>query len=882
MSTRNLSALFRPAAIALVGASNEPGSVGAVISHNLAAGGFRGRLLMVNPHEAEIAGVPCFPSVAALPVAPDLAVIATPPRTIPDIVTALGQRGARAAVVISAGLTADLRLQMLQAARPHLMRVLGPNSLGFLSPVVGINASFSHAAPLKGRLALISQSGAIATSLIDWANGRGVGFSHILSLGDMSDIDFGDVLDFLAADPETNAILLYAETITNARKFMSAGRIAARAKPVIVVKAGRSASGAKAAASHTGALAGSDAVYDAAFRRAGMLRVDSLRDLFSAAETLAAGVRVTKPDLIILTNGGGLGVLAADSLEQQGGHLANLSGPTIAALGQALPAAWSGGNPIDILGDAHGDRYTAALDVLAREHDGVAVLTMNCPTGVADGAEVTDAVIAAHARHSRLPLLGCWMGAATAAAGRARLFANGIPNFETPDEAVRGFQQLVNYARGQEALLQAPTAGGEPAQRTPDRARTIVEDALAEERTLLTEAEAKRVLSAYGIPVVETVVAATPEAAADAATRFKGPVALKILSRQITHKSDVGGVRLNLDGGAIVLTAAKDMMDAVRKRAPDAVIDGFTVQPMIRRPLAHELLLGIASDATFGPCLLFGQGGVATEIVADRAVGLPPLNDVLARDMIARTRIARLLGGYRDRPPADLAAVSAVLCALSDLLVDLPEVAELDINPLLADGDGVIALDARIVVRKAPAAVGQSRLAIRPYPADLVGTLEAGSRTLRLRPIRPEDAGRLIEMAGLTTSSDLRLRFHGGVHDLSPAAAARLSQIDYDREMVFLAEEADGAVAGVVRLVFDPDFETAEGALIVRSDMQDLGLGRSLLKHALAYARSRGARTVYGDVLRENARMLDLARHLDARFVPSPGGPALTRVELST
>ncbi len=696
----------------------------------------------------------------------------------------------------------------------------------------------------------------------------------------MSDIDFGDALDFLSADPDTSAILLYAESITQARKFMSAGRIAARAKPVIVVKAGRSASGAKAAASHTGALAGADAVYDAAFRRAGILRVSSLRELFSAAEALGSGVRVRQQELVILTNGGGLGVLAADSLERSGGKLADLSDAAASALDKILPPSWSHGNPLDILGDAHGDRYVGALDVLGREHKDATILAMNCPTGVADSKAAAEAVVGAVKLCPGMSLLACWIGEATAAAARTCLSQAGIPTYETPDEAVQAFLQLAEYARGQEALLQAPPTGALDALRNPSSARGIVASVLAEGRAVLTEPEAKAVLAAYGIPVVDTRFAATPHQAGEAAAEMRGLVALKILSRQISHKSDVGGVRLDLEGSAMVQAAAEDMLKLVGVRAPRAVIDGFTVQSMIRRPSAQELLLGIASDPTFGPCLLFGQGGVATEIIGDRSIGLPPLNDVLARDMIGRTRISRLLAGYRDRPPANIAAISGVLCALSDLTVDIPEITELDINPLLADGDGVIALDARIVVRPASGAA-DDRFAIKPYPAELYRYAEVGDRRLRLRAIRPDDAVRLAEMASQGARSDLRFRFHGSIQTFA-RVSDRLSQIDYDRELALVAEEPGGAICGVVRLVFDPEFASAEGAMIVRSDMRDQGLGRTLLSEAIAYARMRGARCVYGDIMHDNARMLDMVREMGAGLKYLPHEPHVVRATFTT
>ncbi len=878
MTTRNLSALFEPASIALVGASEEAGSVGNVLARNLVGGGFLGRLMMVNPHMESVAGVPCYTSVLALPQAPDLAVIASPASTVLRIVEQLGAENCRACIIISAGIDATVRNQILASARKRTMRIIGPNCLGFLSPGIGINASFAQANAISGNLALISQSGAIATAMLDWANGHGLGFSHLLSVGDMADVDFGDLLDYLALDTATHAILLYAENITSPRKFMSAARIAARVKPVIIVKAGRSEAGAKAAASHTGALAGADAIYAAAIRRAGIVRVDTLADLFETASTLAAGLRIGDQPLTIVTNGGGLGVLAADHLDTRGGKLAAVSPATIAALNGALPAAWSRGNPVDIIGDAPGSRYSAVIDVLAEERRRGPLLIANCPTGVADSGAAADAVIDAHSRHPDMPMIACWMGEATAAPVRRRLMEAGIPAYDTPEAAVRAYQRIVDHGRLQALLLEAPIASHVP--DTGDRkafAQSIIDPALAEGRPLLTEPESKLLLSAYGVPIVETVTATTPADAERAARALPPPFAVKILSRQISHKTDVGGVRLDLETPAAVREAAEDMLTRVADAAPNAVIDGFTVQSMIRRPKAQELILGISRDSTFGPCILFGHGGIAAETISDHAIGLPPLNDVLAHDMISRTRVARLLAGYRDRPPADMDAVVRVILALSDMASELPELSELDINPLLADSSGVIALDARVVVKRSTLEPGEG-MAIRPYPARLSREIEQGGFSFLLRPILPEDASRLIELAAATAPADLRLRFHGAVRALAPDVASRLAQIDYDREMVFVAQTSEQTLAGVTRLVFDPDFGSAEIALIVRTDMQENGLGHRLLEAILEYARTRGASTVWGDILRENSRAMDLASHLGATRTASPGGAELVRV----
>jgi len=882
MTTRNLDALFHPKAIALIGASNHPGSVGAVLTRNLQRGGFDGPIMPVNPHEAAIGSAVSYRSVADLPITPDLAVLATPPATIPGLIAELGARGCRAAVVVTAGfgeggLAAGdaLRRRMLEAARPHLLRVVGPNCLGFLSPSAGINASFAHLAPKAGDIAFLSQSGALVTAVLDWAVARGLGFSHIVSLGDMSDVDFGDLLDVLAQDRQTRSILLYVESIKAARKFMTAARIAARAKPVIVIKAGRSQSGAKAALSHTGALAGADAVYDAAFRRAGMLRVYELREIFEAAETLGRGLVVRGDALSILTNGGGAGVLAADALDARGGRLAGLSDDVKAKLDAVLPAAWSGANPIDIIGDASGKRYTDSLGALMANKGQDAILVMNCPTGLVTPNEASTAVLDCIAAHPATPVLTCWLGQATAQTARSQFAEHGVTSYETPDDAVRAFMQMVEYRRNQDLLMETPPAGQSVAAEGRAAARALVEQVLAEGRSLLSEPESKTLLAAYGVPVVETRVAKDPAEAARLAEAMGGPWALKILSPDITHKSDVGGVRLNLKTPAAVLAAAKAILEQVVAHAPGARIEGFTVQKMVVRPQALELIAGLIDDATFGPTVLFGQGGTAVEVMADRALGLPPLNAVLARDMIGRTRVARLLKGYRDVPPADLAAIETVLVRLADLAIDLPEIAELDINPLLADADGVIALDARVVVRKAPENA-ERRLAIRPYPVELEKEIETrDGQRFRIRPIRPEDAPRLVEMGGHCTPEDFRLRFFGAMRTLAPSLAARLSQIDYDREIALVALQPDPAhgkdrIVGVVRLMGDPDNFRGEYAVMVRSDLKSHGLGYRLMREMLDWAVARGLTRVEGEVLAENTTMLNMARELGASLQPTP------------
>jgi acetyltransferase len=692
----------------------------------------------------------------------------------------------------------------------------------------------------------------------------------------MSDIDFGDMLDHLAVDRATRAILLYVESITDARKFMSAGRIAARSKPVVVIKAGRSLGGAKAALSHTGALAGADAVYDAAFRRAGMLRVYELRELFEAVVTLAARVRPAGARLAILTNGGGAGVLATDALADYGGALAELSPATIEKLDAALPPTWSRGNPVDVLGDAGGERYRQALEALLSDRNADAILVMNCPTAVADSADAARAVIAVAAKAPRAAILSCWLGESAAEESR-RLFAeNRVPSYETPNEAIRALMHLVNYHRNQEILLETPPALPELRRADRDAAAAIVAKAREEKRTLLSEPEAKGLLRLFGIPVVETFVAADPADVARLARKIGAPVAVKILSPDITHKSDVGGVRLNLRSPEVAEFAARDILAIVGERAPNAKVTGLTVQAMVSRPASQELIVGIGEDAAFGPILLVGHGGTAVEIINDRAIGLPPLNLVLAREMIFRTRVSRMLGGYRDRPPVDIDAIAKTLVRLSELSSALPEVAELDINPLLAGPEGVIALDARVALRASGAT--RRRPAIEPYPAELEHRIEIdGGLPLTVRPIRPEDEVRLVEMVARSSPQDVRLRFLGPLKEVPHLLASRLSQIDYDREMALVAvDERDGPTRGEIlgasRIVSDPDNERAEFAVMVRSDLKGRGLGFQLMRDILSCARRRGIKTVYGDVLRENSTMLTMADELGFRREGSEGG----------
>lgn len=872
MSVRHLDALFDPASVVVIGASLRPFGVGATVWRNLTQGGFKGAMHAVNPKYTALDGRPCHARVADLPEVPELAVICTPPDTVPGLVAELAELGTHAVVVLTAGLTPAQRQAALDAARPRVLRLLGPNCLGLLVPHVGLNASFAHMNAKPGELAFVSQSGALVTAMLDWANAQGIGFSHLVSLGEHADVDFGDLLDYLAIDPRTRAILLYVESIEAARKFMSAARAAARNKPVIVIKSGRSTQGQKAAASHTGALAGSDAVYEAAIARAGMLRVDSLQELFLAAETLARFRTNRGESLVILTNGGGAGVMAADAAARVNVPLADLTPVTLARLDAVLPANWSHGNPLDIIGDAPVARYVQTLQVLCDDPAVQAVLFIHAPTAIVPSADIARA-LAAVPRSATAKLMGCWLGGHGVAEARQIFKDAGIADFPTPEEAVRAFSMLLDYHRAQAELIEAPPAlpGGAWPETAPETAcvRQLVREVLASGRDMLTEPEAKAVLDAYRIPVVATRrVGADADEAARTGEAMGFPVALKILSPDISHKTDVGGVVLGLDSADAVRAAARTMLARVRAMRPEAKIEGFTVQAMARPRHAQELIVGATVDAVFGPVILFGQGGTAVEVLADRAVALPPLNVPLARALVARTRVSRLLRGWRDTPAADLDAVYATLMAVSQLLADVPEVAELDINPLIANHEGVIALDARIRLAAAKPA-GAANFAICPYPSALAETLPWEGQTIELRPIRPEDEAAHIEFLSHLDPEDIRMRVFYSRRTMERSELARLTQIDYTREMAFIAVALgpDGVprTLGVARALADPDNFSAEFGIIVRSELKGSGLGRLLMDKLIAFLRASGTRRLVATVLRENQRMLALARELGFR-----------------
>ncbi len=889
MSIRNLAKAFRPKSVAVIGASTREGAVGRIVLRNLVEAGFEGLVWPVNPKTPEIDGLPCFKRVADLPAAPDLAVIVTPPQTVPDLIHELGAKGTRAALVISAGLTQanGLRQAMLDAAKPYVLRIIGPNTLGLIVPPVALNASFSHRFPGTGKLALLSQSGAIVTSLIDWAAARDIGFSHVASLGDMADVDTADGLDWLASDIDARAVLMYLESVSQPRKFMSAARAVSRVKPVVAIKAGRHALAAQAAATHTGALAGGDRVADAALRRAGVLRVRDLEELFAAAATLARYKPLERARVGIVTNGGGAGVLAVDRLLDHGGELATLSPQTIAALDGHLPATWSRANPVDIIGDAPPARYREALLTVAADPEVDVLLVLNCPTAMASSLDAAEAVAALVTQGyvAGKPLVAAWLGEATAAAARARLEAAGIACHADPGDAARSVAWLDHWSRAQRSLMRVPGHTSADVAGCRSEVAAVFARVAADGRSMLTESEAKAVLAPYGLPVPATLVVKDVQGVISAASKLMSEghakVVVKLHSRSVSHKSDLGGVVLDLATPQAAGDAAAGIAQRFAAARGGELLEGFAVQPMVQRKRAYELIIGVSRDPVFGPAILFGAGGTAVEVLDDTAVGLPPLDDVLGSDLIDATRIGRLLAGYRDRAPVDRAAVLYAINAVSALVVDFACIDALDVNPLLADEDGVIALDARIQIN--PARVhepGPNRdLAIQPWPADWQRSHRASQgEVFSLRPIKPQDITLYRTFFESLSQQDLRLRFLSPRKHFSDDEVLRMTQLDYARELAFVALDSSGSLAGVSRLACDPDGQEAEYAIIVRSNLQRRGLGRALMSMLLDYAAQAGVARIVGHVLSENQPMLDLCRSLGFSVALDPEEPGLMRV----
>lgn len=873
MSAENLQQLFRPNSVAVIGGSNEPGSPGNVIMHNLTECKFLGPVMPLNEEQEPILGIESYRSVDTLPLTPDMAVICSEPEKVPYYLDELGKRGTRAAVLLSRGSfrrTAEEQSAsgkaMLEVARKHGIRMLGPNCLGFISPTVGLNASLAHRDALPGKVAFISQSDSLFTAVLDWASSMRIGFSHFISLGDRLDMNLGHVIDYLNSDPHTRAVLLYIETIKNARLFMSAARAFSRNKPLLVIKSGRSPEGAAAAAAHSAAFLGADEVYDAAFRRAGMLRVFDVDALFDTVETLARTRPIVGDRLAILTNGGSPGFLAADELISGGGHLSQLSEETQAALEKELGGQFSYWNPMVMKSAVQPESYENAIKILTKDKNVDAVLVMHVPTAMVGSKEVADAVVRA-AKKTKRNVLTSFMGIENAEEARQIFGAAGVPTYFTPEKAIRGFLNMVQHRRNQELLMETPPSLPEHFDPDTYAARQIVNKALEQQRQMLTETEAKDVLAAYDIPIVVSGMVSDldgVEGCVEVAEELGYPVALKILSPDIQRKSLAGGVALDLQDDEAVRQAAGRILENVRAARPEARIHGFTVQRMMRRAGAHELAVEIITDPVFGPTLRFGQGGSLAEVLADRVVGLPPLNMHLARELISRTKVYPLLQGYRDHPAADMEMLCLTLIKVAQLVIDIPEILELEINPLYADDKGVLALDVQISVAQADMS-GADQLAIRPYPKEQEEcVLLKDGRKVTLRPIRPEDEPDHYEFLEHVSAEDKRYRFFGNIGELPRSEMQKLTQIDYDREMAFIAKGVDDSgeerTLGVVRAMTDPENNDAEFAVLIRSDLKRLGLGRMLMEKIIRYCKSRGTNRIIGQALLTNQGMAGLAQ----------------------
>lgn len=893
MTIRNLDALFSPASIALISTSPSTGTVAGILNQNLVGAGFKGAVFSVDTNGRTENGRAGFPDIASLPQGIDLAVIAAAPESVPAVITELGLHGTRAAVLITSNFSAhtdprhqSLQRAMLLAAQPYLMRLVGPDSLGLMSPEAGLNASYSHVQPFPGNLAFVSQSAAVLTTVLDWASSRKIGFSHCVSLGAMADVDFGDMLDYLANDYSTRAILLYIETVTGARKFMSAARVAARNKPVIVVKAGDHAVPPLASPYASGTLSHRETVYDAAFRRAGILRVRDLQALFDAVETLAMTRQIAGDRLAILTNSDSLGLMATDTLIDRHGSLAALTPETISSLDQQLPRTWSRGNPVDILIDAGASRYAEALAVLDKDKETDAILILHCPTALASSTQAAQAVVTTLKKrvysYRRKEVLTCWLGEESARDARHIFTRNNIPTYATPSEAVRGFMQLVRYRQSQEMLME--TVPSIPEAYTVDSvaARRTIDTALAENRKWLTGAEAGALLNAYAIPSVKSFTATSPQAAALQAKKIGGPAVLKLVSDQSNERLEPLGTSINLETPDVLRENAAAMLKRMRAENPDATFHYFTVRPMLHRPHSHKLAIRMVVDDLFGPVLMVG--GTAMEATGEMALALPPLNMHLAHEMLARTRMYKLLQGYPGIEGADFDSIALTLVKVSQLVADLAEVAELAITPILADKENVIVLDANVKVARAGGAA-IDRLAILPYPKELEDPLLLpDGQTLLIRPIRPEDEPGLQKIFASLTQEEIRLRFFHPMNTLSHHLAARLTQIDYDREMSLVVEDKNEAgtkeLYGVVQIIADPDKERAEYAILLRHDMTGLGLGPMLLRRIISYASSQGIREIFGDVLSDNKAMLRLCRAFGFTVKTDREDPGIMQVSL--
>jgi acetyltransferase len=888
MPVRNLNKLFYPRSIAVLGATSREGDAGHLVMHNLLQGGFEGPIMPVSAEQRAIAGVLAYPGVEALPMVPDLAVICAPPVAVPEVVRDLGKFGTRAAIVMATGVTRNGMSaawhEAAAEARPFGMRILGPECMGVIVPHIGLNASFAHVPAMTGGIAFVSQSSAMSMAVLDWARHRDIGFSHFVSLGQAADIDFDDVLDFLGSDAMTRAILLYVENVRNGRTFMSAGRGASRNKPILVIKAGRVKEGQRLAAMRSGAATGADEVYDAAIRRAGMLRVFSFGELFAAVETLARARPLRGNRLAVLANGYGVAIMAADTLVGKDGSLAVLGDETMAKLDAVLPNGCSRSNPVSLATDAPPEVYANAAKVLLQAPEVNALMVLHVPTAMASSTEAAEAVIRV-CKETKGNVLTSWMGGETVEPARRRFGEAAIPSYDTPTQAIDAFMHMVRFRRNQEILMETPPSM--PHEFTPAAAsaRRIVAGALADARAHLDVPEMEALLDAYGIPTLEVHFAATPQAAVDVACDIGFPVSLTLLSGDDGQNNEHALAEVLFHKPDAVRSAAEALLSKGREQNPASQSPGSNVQGLLvkRVPLhrsTREVRIEVAIDPIFGPVIAFGEGGVGAHVLEDRAAALPPLNLNLARELIFRTRAARTLAAGGNAPAADVEALCLTLVKVSQMIVDIPEIVAFDICRLLVDADGVLATEVRVQIA-AEEMAPERRLAIRPYPKELEEEFVMTSgRKVLLRPIRPEDEPQHYEFLSKITLEDIRYRFFGLVRRLPHSEMARLTQIDYDREMAFIAtaplEDGNGGersggentgreTLGVVRTITDPNNDQAEYAILVRSDLKGQRLGWKLLDKMVHYCRSRGTKEIVGQILRDNSKMLDLVHGMGFR-----------------
>jgi acetyltransferase len=869
MSVENLDKIFQPKSIAVIGASERKGSVGAALMRNLLERGFLGEIYPINPNHKRVWKLPARSSIRDLEAPVDLAVISTPIASVPQIVADCVNVGVGGAVIISAGgkeigeQGKKLEAAIEKEARHSGLRIIGPNCVGIMSGRSKVNASFAHQMPLVGKMAFISQSGAICTAILDLSIQENIGFSYFVSLGDMLDVDFGDMIDYLGGEPDVSSIVMYVESLTNFRKFMSASRAVSRVKPIIVLKAGRTQAGALAAASHTGAMAGEDAVYDAAFQRAGILRVKTFEELFDCAELLAKQPKPAGPGLAIITNAGGPGVMAADALADYGYEPASLSAETLHKLDEILPPYWSKRNPIDMLGEAKPELYRQVVEICLNAKEVNGLLIISAPQALADTAEVAAALVDL-IREKTIPIITSWVGGVDMQKGRDIFNHAGIPTFDTPERAVRAFMDIYRFSKNIEMLQQIPSRLSKRLEFDRETAKNLIREGLGTKNHLLTEMEAKALLSSYGISVniMEKVV--TKEEAVQKAQNIGFPVVMKINSRDITHKSDANAVFLDLKNEKEASKAFDKIIWNAHAYNPKAKIEGVTIQPMLPRP-DYELILGVKKDRDFGPVILFGMGGIYTEVFEDRAIAFPPLNRLLTKRLMEQTRVYRLLQGYRNTPPANLEVLEEMLIRLAQLVTDFSEIQELDINPLHVTPQGVCAVDARVQL-KPSATSAPHHLVISPYPSQYEEhTRTSESVDIFMRPIRPEDASLLTELFESLSPRSVYLRFFTPMKQLPHSMLARFTQIDYDREIALVAmseSQSTERMLGVARVICERNMKHAEFAVVVGDPWQGKGIGAALLQRCISIAKERGIEKVMGTVLAENTQMLALGKKL--------------------